>query len=577
MIDENNFGFAVIGKEDYARFPSGTHDYSVRGAGSESETDRNLAHFKSALKDRNIAILQWTDVADNPRVTRVAAEIAGIETVGSIIPIAILLLTSVLTGTVLWRMLQREAGMMGTLYAIGYTKSELTRHYLKYPILLSLSASVIGTLLGMAALRPMLVTMTANYNMPLDGMNYKVSILLASVMMPLILLTATGYTVVRRGLKSTPVELIRGRSGTRRIGWLERRVKLGSLGFATKFKVREQFRSIPRSLFLLLGVALATTLLLFGFTIQSSLDSWMRADSVYKYKHEYIFNSFQQGTAPGDPFSLASFKLKQGEGKSLTVFGINPDTKSIYLEDGKGHAFHYDGVIATKPLANRLRLKPGDSIELEGKTDSRTYTVTVDRIADSYNGEFIYMPLAEFNDMLHYPKDSYLGIWSKDHLDIPEEKLFSALSIEDVQKAYNSFSRRLQVVLGTTSAIAFLIGLTVIFVVTSLIMEENKGTISMMKVLGYNKKEVNRLILNSSAYLVAFGFLLGIPLLFVSLSAMFRLIAQSTDFNMQVQINFVYLLLGFVIVYVMYGSTKLLSRRKIKKIPLGEALKPGLE
>lgn len=48
---------------------------------------------------------------------------------------------------------------------------------------------------------------------------------------------------------------------------------------------------------------------------------------------------------------------------------------------------------------------------------------------------------------------------------------------------------------------AFIIALIVIYVVTSIIVEENKGNISMLKVLGYKKEEINSLILDTEKFL----------------------------------------------------------------------------
>ncbi|MGZ0039801.1 FtsX-like permease family protein [Paenibacillus ottowii] len=46
------------------------------------------------------------------------------------------------------------------------------------------------------------------------------------------------------------------------------------------------------------------------------------------------------------------------------------------------------------------------------------------------------------------------------------------------------------------SAMAFIIELIIIYLVTSMIVEKNKSTISLMKIFGYRKKEVSSLILN---------------------------------------------------------------------------------
>lgn len=55
-----------------------------------------------------------------------------------------------------------------------------------------------------------------------------------------------------------------------------------------------------------------------------------------------------------------------------------------------------------------------------GKLDSKEYNVTIDSIAESYVGNYIYMPLSKFNSMLNYPSGSYIGIWSTEKLDIPK-------------------------------------------------------------------------------------------------------------------------------------------------------------
>ncbi|GAA0076611.1 hypothetical protein UT300005_09890 [Clostridium sp. CTA-5] len=44
-----------------------------------------------------------------------------------------------------------------------------------------------------------------------------------------------------------------------------------------------------------------------------------------------------------------------------------------------------------------------------------------------------------------------------------------------------------------------------------------------------------------------------------------------------VTIDYIYVLIGFVIIYLTYEFSKLLSRRKINKITMAEALKSRME
>ena len=87
-------------------------------------------------------------------------------------PVAILLLTCILTGIVMWRMIKREAVIIGTLYAFGYKKKEIQKHYLRYPLIIALIGGIIGTILGALTLRPMINVMIAYFNMPVGSVSF---------------------------------------------------------------------------------------------------------------------------------------------------------------------------------------------------------------------------------------------------------------------------------------------------------------------------------------------------------------------------------------------------------------------
>lgn len=574
----NNFGVAVIARADFEQFQQGSRFYGVKDHGASDDSPSRLSELKAYLKDQGISILKWTNTEDNVRVSYVTDEVKNLKTVGFVLPAAILLLTCLLTGITLWRMLKREAVIMGMLYAQGYRKAELYRHYLAYAIFLAASGGIVGALLGIAAFKPLLDFYISYFNIPVGTVIYSAKVIAMSVVLPVTFLAACGYFVVRRALKSSPVALLKGGRISARIGFFEKKARLDKLGFRTAFKIRAQLRNIPRSLFLLLGVAFATMLLLMGFALKNSVDHLLKVEAVYKYQYEYVFSAFRH-TAPtyGEAFSLGPFAPKSDDKKDFVVYGVNPATKYVHLEDKKGNLLSFNKVVITKPLATRMNIKEHDRIELVSKLDSKAYTITVDSIADSYIGEYIYMPLTEFNEMLHYPQDSYLGIWSQEQLDFAEDTLVSSSSIQELQEAYDALTLSLRYALGAIAFLAFIIGLLVLYVVTSLVIEESKENIALMKVLGYRQKEIYSLVLNSSTFIVLLGFALGVPLMLALLKAMFQSVAANSSFNMPVRIDYIYILAGFAVIYLIYELSKALSRKKINRIGLTEALKSGGE
>ncbi|GIP12556.1 hypothetical protein P4H94_07735 [Paenibacillus macerans] len=65
------------------------------------------------LKTRGIDIVQWTDIGINARVTGAAAKLDSSSMMGKAIPAAVLLLTAILLGNVIGRMIKRESVIAG--------------------------------------------------------------------------------------------------------------------------------------------------------------------------------------------------------------------------------------------------------------------------------------------------------------------------------------------------------------------------------------------------------------------------------------------------------------------------------
>ena len=61
------------------------------------------------------------------------------------------------------------------------------------------------------------------------------------------------------------------------------------------------------------------------------------------------------------------------------------------------------------------------------------------------------------------------------------------------------------------------------------------------------------------------------------MSAMFKSLTESIDLALPVTISYPYIIVGFVVVYLTYELSKALSRKKIDRISMSEALKAGME
>ncbi|MDF2944867.1 MAG: permease [Herbinix sp.] len=579
MTDPTHFGVAVINNEDFSNIATGNRFYQIRFQDRDDIVTK-ITQFKDAMANSDIKILSWMNATVNPRISFVTAKQNGISKISTALPVAILLLTCILTGIVMWRTVKRESAIIGTLYALGYRKKEIQNHYLRYPFIIAVIGGITGTFFGVLTLSPMLGFMVTYFNMPVDTIDYQESYMIISILLPVVFLLSAGFLVVRKALKYTPLQLMRGGNDDNKVGYVERHLKLDKFKFPTKFKIREQLRSVARSSFLLLGVIMATMLLLMGFAAKSSLDSVMEKgfNEAFQYEYSYVFNSIMQ-SAPtkGEPFSELLSTLSSDDQVNITIYGVSPESHFVTFKDKVGASIPMNKVVITRALADKLKVNPKDTIHVVSKFDAKEYSIAVDAIAESYVGSYIYLPEDTFNEMFGLPTGSYMGLWSDEKLDIPADQLLTVVTKNEIKGAFSAMMTPIQSMIGVMAFMAFVIGLIVIYVVTSMMIEENKENISLMKILGYRKREVYSLILNSSSFSVILGYLLGIPLLLASLNELFRSLTQEMSISLPITISYTYILAGFIIIYITYEASKAMSKKKINRISMNEILKSRLE
>lgn len=128
-------------------------------------------------------------------------------------------------------------------------------------------------------------------------------------------------------------------------------------------------------------------------------------------------------------------------------------------------------------------------------------------------------------------------------------------------------------VIGIITVIAFSLGLLVIYVITSLVIEENRNSISLLKILGYNNKKICSLLLNTNIIMVVIGFLISIPLIKVVCANLFRSITSSMSLIIPIDVNVLSYFVSFCVVFIIYSVANHFSKKNIFSITMADSLK----
>ena len=118
-----------------------------------------------------------------------------------------------------------------------------------------------------------------------------------------------------------------------------------------------------------------------------------------------------------------------------------------------------------------------------------------------------------------------------------------------------------------------IIASSILFVLTSFTVEKNYYVISLLKVMGYKRREVNAMILNSYFFYALISYLISIPIALGILNLMMRFFTEEYGVILPLQYRPIFLLQTLVILVLIFFAGTYISRRKIAKIPLQEVLK----
>jgi putative ABC transport system permease protein len=185
------------------------------------------------------------------------------------------------------------------------------------------------------------------------------------------------------------------------------------------------------------------------------------------------------------------------------------------------------------------------------------------------------MSREKLNEMLDYDKDFFCGYMSDTAItDINSDYIGQVIDLEALTKV----SRQLDVSMGSmmylVDAFAILIFIVLIYLLSRISIERNAQSISMAKILGYKSGEITRIYLLPTAIVVLCSMGLTIPPVFYIIKWLMKIVMEAGMTGwMEIYISGKTMLKVFTIGAVSYFVVSLLEIRKIRKVPMDEALK----
>lgn len=496
--------------------------------------------------------------------------------------------------------IEDERLQIGVLKSLGYSKFSIAASYLVYPIIGSIIGGLFGFILGNILSEPIATILRSYYTVPLANYSINFNYLKTSIFTPMIVLSVLSYIIALIMLRKKPLQLLREGSNLK-VNLFSKLVNKVTriLPFNLRFKYSLAFRSMGKLLIVTITsflTGLLLTLILIGSNLFNNVIDKSFGGMDYKYmayfngintsdkkdpKSDYILN---------ETLYLDKITTKDGNEKkvddetNISLYGIDLDSKYIKVldkkeKDMKSMLKDHDGTIISRNVKENLDVEIGDTLTF--KYEDLEFSYKVIGINEEYMGFSVYVNRESLAEKNKIDPNSYSLIYSNSDkysemskLDKEEaESIAYLMNLDDlkdnIEKQMDRFNGSVYIVILFASIMALII----IMVIANIVVEENKKTISLMKVLGYENKRISKIVLNIYTPFIIIAYLLSIPVMINILKAIVKALIGDTEITIPIEANPITLAIGLIGLLISYYIALALSKRVLNKIPLAIALK----
>lgn len=595
VVDSSQFGTAFVSKSDYELLREDGNSlqseeylyaYLLKNNLTQGEVKELLQDFTLSPEDMDNVYVQkssgqtdngkfpklthYLPAEDNIRIGAAADDVVINRTTGLFAGVLLMVLFAYVISVFVAHTIEKESEVIGTLYALGIKRRELLLHYLFLPVMVTLAAGVIGMVLGSSSFGVKVQMREAYdyFSIPDLPVMYKPYLLVYGILMPPAVTAFTNLLVIWRKLKKPVLVLFRREQKTTGI----KSISIPNIGFVRTFQIRYFLREKRTAATVFLGMFLTLLVCMIGLNCYV-LCEHIKTDSVADTRYEYMYTyKYPEETVPKGGEEACGLTLKKevfGYNLNITLLGIHPDNPyfDAPVKQGKSR------VLVSSAMASKYGLRAGDNLVLKEEENDKSYAFTVDGIVPYFAGFSVFMDIDSMRELTGKEEDYYNIVFSDDALEIDSDRLYAISSKTAVEKSASVFVEKMEPMIRMVTAASALLFLVVMYLMLKVMIDRCALSISMMKIFGYRKKEIQKLYLNGNLVIVAVSAVVGIPLSKILIDAVYPYLVSNAAVGLNLAFDWwMYPGLAAVILLLYLISMPLLLR-KINRILSAQALK----
>ena len=568
MFDANKFTVAAVCDDDFDRLSDDKLKYNYAWVNrdrtlSDDEKSDKADEVKAVLGKSGLTT-DFIAAINNQAIIFTGDDIGGDRVMIITMLYIIMAVIAFVFGITTRNSLDKESKTVGTLRASGFKRSELVKQYAVIPLVVTLVSAVIGNILGYTVFKNIVVnTYYHSYSLPTYETRWNSNAFVLTTVIPALIVLAVVISVLVYTLRLSPLQFLRHELTSKKKNKV---IKLKRKNFISKFRLRVIFQNLSSYITLFIGVLFASVLLLFGMMMSPLLTHFK--DEVINSEiaaYQYILKAPCEADEGAEKYAVCSLENEKGE--EITVYGI--EENSEYFDENLGK----DELLLSDGFSDKYNIEPGDEIKLSEKYGDKSYTL-------KSTGQYkypavlaVFMSRERFNDVFDKDDDYYSGYFSNEKLDIDDSFVASVITRSDLTVMADQLDDSMGEMFYLLYVFAIVIYILLIYLFSKQITEKNITSISMLKILGYDGREISRIYNMTTGIVMMVSLLISLPLSYLLIKVIYY--AMMLDYNGWLTLYFAPWIWPVMtaIGAACYLLVHVFQMKKINKIPLSSALK----
>ena len=548
----------------------------------------NTSKVKDEIEDKISNCLATIKIEDTASYTMYQGEIDEGEAYVGIFSFLFLFIAMLSVITTMTRIVKRQKLQIGTLKALGFSKTKITLHYISYGFFVSLVGVILGILLGKYFLGTVFLNLEMSFFEEPNGRVYINSSTYLVALLVVLVVSLITFLTCYKELKKKPADSLRNelpKVNNRSLNITTKGI-FKKLSFASKWNLRDILRNKFRTVTGVIGIVGCCTLIVCALGMLNSMNYFIKLQFDDLYDFDYKLTLKEDITS--DNLESITSKYKNNTSETLAVEIKDKTGKreanTIFVDDSNGYVRfindNYDfiklnsnkGVYVTYKYADKYNLKIGDTVKWHIYGDKKYYE---SKIVGFYKDPQVQGLTAtkEYIESLgiNYKSDS---IYTNTNLSKVKaikgvDTIQSIASLKEAITGMLSMMRQMIIII---IVFAILLGMVIIYNMSILSFDEKEYQFATLKVLGFADNKIRKIFSLQNSFITILSIIIGLPAGYFLTSYLFKVcLDENYDFGVHIEL-WTYLVAALGTYLVSYLVSKYLSKR-VNNIDMVSSLK----